>query len=114
MHCLQLTKSTIAAEPKKKKKKREKRSSKNVDAEIIWIQTVTEYMLFSTFHFLLFFFKIFMCITCLFIIIIIFIIIIFYYHIMFKLILKLLLVCEIFTLLFIYLLSVANLSKYSC
>ena len=40
MHCSQLTKSTIAAEPKKKKK-REKRSSKNVDAEIIWIQTVT-------------------------------------------------------------------------
>ena len=42
MHCSQLTKSTIAAEPKKKKKKREKRSSKNVDAEIIWIQTVTK------------------------------------------------------------------------
>ena len=45
MHCLSLTKSTIAAEKKKKKKKkrREKRSSKNVDAEIIWIwiQTVT-------------------------------------------------------------------------
>ena len=43
MHCLQLTKSTIAAE-QKKKKKREKRSSKNVDAEIIWIQTVTKYI----------------------------------------------------------------------
>ena len=41
IYCLQLTKSTIAAEKKKKKKEREKRSSKNVDAEIIWIQTVT-------------------------------------------------------------------------
>ena len=42
MHCSQLTKSTIAAEPKKKKKKKRKTQLQNVDAEIIWIQTVTK------------------------------------------------------------------------
>ena len=40
MHCSQLTKSTIAAEPKKKKKR--KTQLQNVDAGIISIQTVTE------------------------------------------------------------------------
>ena len=40
MHCLQLTKSTIAAEPKKKKKER-KTQLQNVEAGIISIQTVT-------------------------------------------------------------------------
>ena len=41
MHCLQMTKSTIAAEQKKKKKKKRKMQLQNIDAEIIWIQTVT-------------------------------------------------------------------------
>ena len=39
MHCSQLTKSIIAAEPKKKKKR--KTQLQNVDAGIISIQTVT-------------------------------------------------------------------------
>ena len=42
MHCLQLTKSTIAAEKKKKKKKKRRKTQlQNIDTEIIWIQTVT-------------------------------------------------------------------------
>ena len=40
MHCSQLTKSTIAVEPKKKKKR--KTQSKNADARIIAIQTGTK------------------------------------------------------------------------
>ena len=39
MHCLQIIKSTIAAEKKKKKKR--KTQLQNIDSEIIWIQTVS-------------------------------------------------------------------------
>ena len=42
MHCSQLTKSTIAVEPKKKKKKKKKITVPNVDAGIMVIQTITK------------------------------------------------------------------------